>query len=122
MRTLGANRPPLCLAPKSQQAGRDWTQADAVQSALHILLTSILQIEQPRIVQATKEQRVGAVCVEPIWAANVESGWSTAALHRIPPGADAAHALVIAVDHLQRYVGRLGSRHRRVIRRRWSVT
>jgi hypothetical protein len=30
------------------------------QSALHILLTSILQIERPRIAQATKErQRVG---------------------------------------------------------------
>src|SRR5262249_7653785 len=85
------------------------------ETALHILLTSILKIERPPIVQAT-------VCAEPIWAANVESNWSTAALHRIPPGADAAHPLVIAVDHLQRCVVRLGSRHRRVIRRRWSVT
>ena len=28
------------------------------------------------------------------------SDGSAAALHRVPPGADAAHALVIALDHL----------------------
>src|SRR5262245_43043806 len=55
----------------------------------------------------------------------VNSARSTSALHRIPPGANAAHTLVIAVDHLQRCVVRLRSWHRRVWRRiwrRWSFT
>src|SRR5215470_4062192 len=36
--------------------------------------------------------------------------------YRIPPGTDAAHAIVIAVNHLQRRMVRLRSRHRR----RWG--
>src|SRR5262249_3104006 len=47
------------------------------------------------------------------WVATVNSDRSTSALHRIPPGANAAHTLVIAVDHLQRCVVRLRSWHRR---------
>src|SRR5262249_19957955 len=59
------------------------------------------------------------------WVATVNSDRSTSALHRIPPGANPAHTLVIAVDHLQRCVVRLRSWHRRVWRRiwrRWSFT
>src|SRR5262249_33775711 len=41
------------------------------------------------------------------WVATVNSDRSTSALHRIPPRANAAHTLVIAVDHLQRCVVRL---------------
>jgi hypothetical protein len=51
--------------------------------------------------------------------ANVSLDWSTATLYRIPPGAHTAHTLVIAVDHLQRCVVWLGSRHWQRIRRRW---
>jgi hypothetical protein len=59
------------------------------------------------------------------WVATVNSDRSTTAFHRIPPGANAAHSLVIAVDHLQRCAVRLRSWHRRVWRRiwrRWSFT
>src|SRR5262249_30118340 len=55
------------------------------------------------------------------WVATVSSDRSTSALHRIPPGANAAHTLVIAVDHLQRAVVRLRSWHRGIWRR-WSLT
>src|ERR1700736_6472551 len=48
--------------------------------------------------------------------------WPTVALHRIPPGANAAHTLVITLDHLQRCVVRFGSRHRWRVWRRWSFT
>ena len=43
--------------------------------------------------------------------ATANSDRPIAALHRIPPGADAVHALVIAVDHLQWCVVRLWSCH-----------
>jgi hypothetical protein len=36
-----------------------------------------------------------------------QSDRSTAALYRIPPGADAAHTLIITINHLQRCVIRL---------------
>src|SRR5689334_12606664 len=41
------------------------------------------------------------------------------ALHRIPPGTDAAHPLVIAVDYLQRCMVRRRSWHQRGWRRIW---
>src|SRR5215470_3148108 len=53
------------------------------------------------------------------WAASKDSDRSSAALHRIPPGADAGHTLIIAVDHLQRCVVRLWSWHWRGWRRIW---
>src|SRR4029077_4044197 len=51
------------------------------------------------------------------WVTN--SDWSAAALHRIPPGTDAAHPPVIAVDYLQRCMVRLRSWHQRGPPRIW---